>query len=72
MSVEDWLYDFDPVDQEECEQRCKYCGERGLYFTERGGRWILVDDEERAHAPHCRGRMAKPSEFPALEDDDGR
>lgn len=72
MAIEDWIPDFDGSEAEEQEQRCKYCGERGLYFEARDRRWILVDDAGNAHAPHCKGRMAKSSEFPALEGDDGR
>lgn len=70
--IADWInercddHDFD----EDREQRCRYCGERGLYFEERGWkRWILVDEDGDAHMPHCKGRMAKPSEFPEIPDE---
>jgi hypothetical protein len=73
MSIEDYFDPYgDPDDRDDPEeQRCKYCGTRGLYFEGRDWRWILVDEDGNAHAPHCKGRTAKRSEFPALEDDDG-
>jgi hypothetical protein len=69
--IADWInQDFDPnLVDEEREVRCKLCNQRGLYWEERGrGRFVLVDEEGKAHAPHCEGRSAKPAEFPLLED----
>lgn len=69
MAIEDWIDGTEPQDfDEETEQRCKFCGERDLWWAKVNGRWILVDTEERAHAPHCTGQAAKQWEFPKLED----
>lgn len=64
----DWINQGDPDEfHEEREVRCKHCGERGLYWEERGReRFILVDEDGNAHAPHCKAKVASPSEFPDL------
>lgn len=60
----DDFVDSDEPDQQS-EQRCKFCGERGLYWEERGReRFVLVDENGDAHAPHCKGKVADLSEFP--------
>ncbi len=66
MSIEDWIPDFDPT--EDIPQTCDLCGRFPLYWEEVAGRYVLVDEESRVHAPHCSGRVANAREFPDLED----
>ena len=61
-------YDEPEFASEAREVRCNRCGERGLYWEERGReRFVLVDEEGKAHAPHCKGNVARASEFKDLD-----
>lgn len=61
MRVEDWIDEVDPSEPEEV--RCKFCGERDLWWLNK----VLVDGEGKRHV--ClkgpRG-PAKVSEFEVL------
>lgn len=63
-------YYGDHEHDEEREVRCKHCGERGLFWEQRGvDRFILVDEDGRAHAPHCKGKVAQDNEFTNLDEE---
>ncbi len=61
--IADFINDYSDDSFEDREVRCKFCGERYLHWEERSGRMVLVDDEDRAHAPHCKARTASADEF---------
>ena len=67
MAIEDWIDPYPPED-DDIPRTCDLCGRFPLYWEEVGGRYVLVDEESRVHAPHCSGRVAKAREFPKLED----
>jgi len=53
MAIEDWLYDFDPSEEEyPTSVKCKFCGKEDLFWDELPEGWRLIDENCKVH--NCR------------------
>lgn len=43
------------IEDEVTPQRCPQCGAHPLFYEKREGRFVLVQEDGKAHAPHCPG-----------------
>ena len=63
MAIEDWIPDFDDDWlSDEAEVRCKFCGQRDLWWVQHHGKWRLENAEGELH--QCPAKQAKAEEFP--------
>jgi hypothetical protein len=70
MAIEDWIPDFDPLN-EDClptAVECRDCGRQIMWAkAEHSMRWIPLDDTGQRH--RCPAKVSPAREFPKLEDE---
>jgi hypothetical protein len=68
MAIEDWLYDFDPADDDSPqESHCRDCGRPIIwYHNPFTSKWVPTTESGKPH--DCPAKRAHASDFPKLED----